>query len=220
MSKEVWFIRHGESVSNANLPTTHPAESELTEKGHREAAYIAQAFTRKPDLIVVSPYIRARQTAVPTIHRFNPVPVAEWPIFEFSYLHPQKYNGTTGEQRWPDARAYWERMDPLENEGGAGESFAEMLARVQEMEAKLQAAPEPFIAIFSHGLFLRAFLWMSLTGFRAATSRAMERYLHFSRGIAMPNGSIMKMRFEADGRLFFSPFDTNHIPESLGLVDE
>ncbi len=220
MSKEVWFIRHGESVSNANLPTTHPAESELTEKGHREATYIAQAFTCKPDLIVVSPYIRARQTAVPTINRFNPVPVAEWPIFEFSYLHPQKYNGTTGEQRWPDARAYWERMDPLENEGGAGESFAEMLVRVQEMEAKLQAAPEPFIAIFSHGLFLRAFLWMSLTGFREASSRTMERYLHFSRGIAMPNGSIMKMRFEADGRLFFSPFDTAHIPESLGLVDE
>lgn len=220
MSKEVWFIRHGESVSNANLPTTHPAESELTGKGHREAAYIAQAFTQRPDLIVVSPYIRARQTAVPTIQRFNPVPVAEWPIFEFSYLHPQKYNGTTGDERWPDAQAYWQRMDPLENEGGAGESFAEMLARVQEMEAKLRASPEPFIAIFSHGLFLRAFLWMSLTGFREATSRSMERYLFFSRGMAMPNGSIMKMRYEADGRIFFSPFDTAHIPESLGLVDE
>ena len=220
MSKEVWFIRHGESVSNANLPTTHPAESALTAKGHREAEYVAQAFTRKPDLIVVSPYIRAQQTAVPTINRFNPVPVAEWPVYEFSYLHPEKYNGTTGDERWPDAQAYWHRMNPLENEGGEGESFAEMLARVQEMEAKLQAAPEPFIAIFSHGLFLRAFLWMSLTGFREATRRSMERYLFFSRGIPLPNGAIMKMRYEADGRISFSPFDTAHIPESLGLVDE
>lgn len=220
MTKEVWFIRHGESVSNANLPTIHPSASELTEKGHREADYVAQAFTRKPDLIVVSPYIRARQTAVPTINRFNPVPVAEWPIYEFSYLHPEKYNGTTGADRWPEALAYWRRMDPLEKEGGEGESFAELLARVRDMEARLHGAPESFVAIFSHGLFLRAFLWMTLTGIRQSTKQTMERYLHFSRGIAMPNGSILKMRFEPDGRIFFSPFDTAHIPEKLGLVDE
>ena len=220
MSKEVWFIRHGESVSNANLPTTHPAASELTEKGHREAEYVAQAFTRKPDLIVVSPYIRARQTAVPTINRFEPVSVVEWPIEEFSYLHPEKYNGTTGSDRWPDAHAYWQRMDPLENEGGAGESFAQLLARVREMDAQLRQTEEPFVALFSHGLFLRAFLWMMLTGYREATSTTMERYLNFSRGIAMPNGSILKTRFEGNGRILFSPFDTTHLPEKLGLVDE
>ena len=220
MSKEVWFIRHGESVSNANLPTTHPSASELTAKGHREAEYVAQAFTRKPDLIVVSPYIRARQTAVPTINRFNPVPVAEWPVHEFSYLHPEKYNGTTGEQRWPEAMAYWQRMDALEKEGGKGESFAEMLTRVREMQEELFNAPESFIALFSHGLFLRAFLWMALSGYREANSHTMERYLNFSRGLAMPNASILKVRFEENGRFLFSPFDTSHIPESLGLVDE
>lgn len=220
MTKEVWFIRHGESVSNANLPTTHPAASELTEKGQREAVYVAQAFTRKPDLIVVSPYIRARQTAVPTINHFDPINVAEWPVEEFSYLHPAKYNGTTGDDRWPDARAYWERMDPLENEEGEGESFAELLARVQVMEDQLWQAPEQFIAVFSHGLFLRAFLWMTLTGIRAATSQSMEKYLFFSRGITMPNGSILQIRFEDDGRILFSPFATTHLPEKLGLVDE
>lgn len=220
MSKEVWFIRHGESVSNANLPTTHPAASELTKKGHRESEYVAQAFTRKPDLIVVSPFIRARQTAVPTINRFDPIPVAAWPVHEFSYLHPDRYNGTTGQDRWPTAQAYWKRMDPLENEGGGGESFAEMLARVRDMEAQVAEAPESFIAIFSHGLFLRAYLWMCLSGLRDATPQTMERYLNFSRGIAMPNASILKARFEVDSRTFFSPFDTSHIPEKLGLVDE
>lgn len=220
MSKEVWFIRHGESVSNANLPTTHPAESELTEKGHREAEYVAQAFTDKPDLIVVSPFIRARQTAVPTINRFKPIPVAEWPIEEFTYLHPEHYRGTTGSQRGPVANAYWDRLDPLEKEGEAGESFAELLARVAAMGELLRERPEPFIVVFSHGLFLRAFLWMTLTGIREATTRTMRQYLHFAQGIAMPNASILKTCFAPDGRLFFSPFDTNHIPEKLGLVDE
>ena len=220
MSKEVWFIRHGESVSNANLPTTHPATSELTEKGQREAEYVAQAFSAKPDLIVVSPYIRAQQTAVPTISHFDPINVVEWPIEEFSYLHPEKYNGTTGHDRWPDAHAYWERMDPLEKEGGEAESFTEMLGRVRDMEERLRQTPESFVALFSHGLFLRAFLWMTLTGYRKATSATMERYLSFSRGMSMPNGSILKTRFEPDGRILFSPFDTAHIPEKLGLVDE
>ncbi|GJM41401.1 MAG: phosphoglycerate kinase [Ardenticatenaceae bacterium] len=220
MSKEVWLIRHGESISNANLPTTHPAASELTKKGHRESEYVAKAFTRKPDLIVVSPYIRARQTAVPTINRFDPISVAEWPVHEFSYLHPKYYSGTTGDQRWPKARDYWQRMDPLENEGGEGESFVEMLVRVREMEAQIAKTTESFIALFSHGLFLRAFLWMVLSGFREANSHTMERYLNFSRGLAMPNASILKTRFEADGRILFSPFDTSHIPEKLGLVDE
>jgi hypothetical protein len=36
----------------------------------------------------------------------------------------------------------------------------------------------------------------------------------------MPNASILKARFEADGRILLSPFDTSHIPETLGLVDE
>ena len=88
------------------------------------------------------------------------------------------------------------------------------------MEEQLRQQQAPFIAIFSHGLFLRAFLWMTLTGIREATNRAMERYLFFSRGISMPNGSILKTRFEADGRILFSPFDTAHLPEKLGLVDE
>jgi 2,3-bisphosphoglycerate-dependent phosphoglycerate mutase len=220
MSKEVWFIRHGESVSNANLPTTHPAASALTEKGQREAEYVAQAFTSKPDLIVVSPFIRARQTAVPTINRFDPVNVVEWPIEEFTYLHPEHYNGTTGSQRGPVAHAYWERLNPLEKEGSEAESFAELLARVQTMKDLLWQASEQFIAVFSHGLFLRAFLWMNLTGFREATPRTMRSYLHFLQAVAMPNTSILKTCFTVDGRILFAPFDTTHISEKPGVVDE
>lgn len=71
---QVWLIRHGESVSNADLPTGDPAESALTEKGFRQAELIAAAFVGQPDLIVISPYLRARQTAVPTRSRFTNLP--------------------------------------------------------------------------------------------------------------------------------------------------
>ncbi|MCL4262152.1 MAG: phosphoglycerate mutase family protein [Anaerolineae bacterium] len=211
----VWFIRHGESVSNADLPTKHPAESELTPRGHEEAALIAQAFTEAPDLIVVSSYVRARETAVPTRARFPHVPITTWPVHEFSYLHPERYNGTTGSQRSPFAQAYWERNDPWEEEDGEGESFAALLARVQETLHRLREQPAEFVAIFSHGLFLRALLWSVLTGITTAAPENMRRYSHFVRGVWLPNGAIMEAMLMADGRLFFSGFQTAHVQKAV-----
>lgn len=211
MMSEVWFIRHGESVSNADLPTGDPAESALTEMGFQQAAWIAEAFVVAPDLVVVSPYLRARQTAVPTLNRFPHVPQEEWPVYEFTYLHPMRYEGTTGTERRPLALAYWERCDPLEKEGGQGETFAELLARVQEIVTRLRQHPADFIAVFSHGLFLRALIWSVLTGITEATPKAMKRYSHFTQAAQIPNGAIVRAQFPAEGPIFISNFDTIHL---------
>ena len=208
---EVWLIRHGESVSNANLRTSHPAESALTEVGFRQANQIAAAFVDEPDLIVVSSYLRARQTAVPTLARFPHVPQEEWPVHEFTYLHPIRYEGTTGEERRPLALAYWERSDPHEKEGGGGESFAELLTRVQETVTCLRQHPAQFITVFSHGLFLRALIWSVLTGITEANPKTMKRYSHFTQAAQIANGAIIKAHFPPNGPLFISSFDTAHL---------
>jgi 2,3-bisphosphoglycerate-dependent phosphoglycerate mutase len=52
---EIWFIRHGESESNAGLPTFDTAKIELTPRGFAQAKQIVEAFTRPPSLIVTSP---------------------------------------------------------------------------------------------------------------------------------------------------------------------
>ncbi len=208
---EVWLIRHGESVSNANLQTAHPAESALTEKGQREAEQIATAFGEPPDLIVVSSYLRARQTAVPTIARFPHIPQEVWPAHEFTYLHPIRYKGTTGDERRPLALAYWERNDPFEKEGGEGESFAELMNRVQEIIARLRQRPAQFIIVFSHGLFLRALVWSILTGIAEATPQTMKRYSNFTQAVQIPNGAIVRAQFPAAGSVFIANFDTAHM---------
>lgn len=86
MNQMIWLIRHGESVSNAGLQTTHPAASKQTPLGHRQAAAVAQAFNKPPGLIVVSRYVRSQQAAAPTQARFPQVPVEEWQVHEFTYL--------------------------------------------------------------------------------------------------------------------------------------
>ncbi|MCB8965650.1 MAG: histidine phosphatase family protein [Chloroflexota bacterium] len=213
----VWLIRHGESVSNANLPTVHPEESQLTPHGELEAQYVVQAFPRKPDLIVVSPYVRARQTAVPTITHFDPVPVVEWPVYEFTYLDPQRYDGTTGSDRAPFARAYWERNDPHYKDGD-GESFAELLDRVHALTARLKAHPADFIAVFSHGMFLRALIWFLLTGTTVATAETMRRYGRFLESVRMPNTAICKAHFSQDSDILMSGFITSHLPAKSDTV--
>ncbi|MFQ5399171.1 MAG: histidine phosphatase family protein [Anaerolineae bacterium] len=208
---EIWFIRHGESTSNANLRTTHPADSPLTPQGEREAKSIAASFDHRPDLLIVSPYLRARQTAAPTVARFHPIPQEHWPVQEFTFLAPIRYLNTTGTERIPFARDYWQRNDPQYKDGGEGESFAELMDRVQHVLARLRHPPAPFTAVFSHGLFLGALLWSILTGTAEVSPESMERYHYFVRSIHLPNGAIIRASFCNDGAVFLSPFDTSHL---------
>lgn len=209
--RRVWFIRHGESESNANLRTTHPAESALTPKGVLEAEAVAGSLDEKPSLIVCSPYLRARQTAEPTIRRFEPVPQENWPVYEFTYLDPARYQGTTGRERRPYAVAYWERNDPSYKEGGVGESFVELMDRIRDTRTRLEAREDDFILVFSHGLFLRALLWSLMARCEEATPETMQQYYRFIWSIWMPNGAILKSEFRDGGEIFFSRFQVDHV---------
>lgn len=95
------FIRHGQSTGNAGVPCHDLASIELTELGWRQAREVARAWTEAPTLIVTSPYLRTRQTAEATIQRFPDVPVEVWPIEEFTYLQPSRWNGTRSSERMP-----------------------------------------------------------------------------------------------------------------------
>ncbi len=71
---------------------TVDAESiHLTDAGHRQAQWVAEAFQEAPTQIIISPYIRTRQTARPTLDRFAHLTETEWPIEEFSYLSSGRF---------------------------------------------------------------------------------------------------------------------------------
>ncbi|MCZ7671393.1 MAG: hypothetical protein M5U34_31795 [Chloroflexi bacterium] len=84
-------------------------------------------FPPLPTALFSLPYLRAQQTAVPTQEKYPHVPCETWPVEEFTYLHPRHYQATTGADRWPAAKAYWDKNDPEFKEAGEGESFAELM---------------------------------------------------------------------------------------------
>jgi len=154
------IIRHGESWSNAGLPTDAPHSIPLTDKGRAQAHAVAESFNgmAPPGLIVISPYTRTGDTAAPTIARFPQVPVEMWPIHEFTHLDLERYRGTTREDRHSGARAYWTRNDPDYVDGVGAESFNQMIGRVDGMFNRLQALRTPHATVFCHGLFMQAAL--------------------------------------------------------------
>lgn len=202
------IFRHAESTANAGLPTDDAGTIPLTARGHEQARLLSLAFDSlsRPELIILSPFLRTHQTAAPTIARFPQVPREEWPIHEFVYLDASRHKGTTREQREPATQAYWRRGDPRHVDGEGTESFNQLVERVDCFLRRVSRLQHRNVAIFSHGFFMRtAFLRLTrpeLDG--AALMRAADDAKHL---IKIPNTARMRLSYNDQGRLVsgFSP---------------
>ena len=192
----VWLIRHGQSESNAGLPSSDWRGIPLTELGHRQAERIAGVFADPPRLIVRSPYLRAQQTAQPTIVRYPGAACEEWPVQEFSYLRPLDGRATTSHERAPEVRGYWEQADPQRAEPGA-ESFAGLL-----------------------GIFMRAVAWHLLTGVTDPGPEDMRQFRRFTSLYPVPNGGVLELRYyPGESAPSLTGGTTLHLPASLAPQD-
>ncbi|MCY1410560.1 Histidine phosphatase superfamily [compost metagenome] len=116
--KRVRLIRHGENVANAGQASRDDESIPLTPRGLQQATTVARSFTEAPDLIVVSPFVRAQLTAQETVTVFPWVAFETWPIQEFTYLKPARCVDTTVAQRREWVEAYWMRAAPEYSDGG------------------------------------------------------------------------------------------------------
>jgi probable phosphoglycerate mutase len=209
--RTIWLIRHAESESNSGLPTNDPSSINITAKGKLEAQAVANYFSETPSLIVTSPYIRTKQTAVPVLKRFPNVPTEEWPIQEFTYLDSPRYVGTTNSQRSPMATAYWERCDPEYCDGPDSESFANLIARIRHFKGQIVDRNEKFVAVFTHGLFVRILLWTLFAPHMPINMEYMRQSRVFCNTFTFPNGGIFKMQVSDTNELYFGPLITSHL---------
>ena len=207
----IYLIRHGESESNIGLPTYNPAEVRLTVKGIFEAECIAKFFRRCPNLIVTSPYLRARETATPTLRRFPNTKCEVWSVQEFTYLSYLKMSRTTIMQRRPRVDKYWDICDPSYTDGEGCESFIDLINRTKSIITKIKDSSDASLAIFTHGQFIKAFIWLLLSRSQNIQSQHMKQFLAFLNSFSIINGSIIKIRFHKSDRFWISNVITNHI---------
>ncbi len=211
---KIQFIRHAQSQANAGERTADPAHIALTDLGRQQAECVAATFKQAPDLLVVSPFLRAQQTAEFLLHRFPDVRHEVWAVQEFTYLDRERCRNTTTQERIPMARAFWEQNDPHLVDGEQSESFANLMARVDLMWRKLLEPCEGQSAVVvSHALTTYAALWHWLYPGDPSTPKSMKRFWNFMRSFPIPNASILNVRM--DPEFWHGAVQTSHIPEAL-----
>jgi probable phosphoglycerate mutase len=202
----ILLVRHGQSVANAGGATSIDSTNSLTELGKEQALDFAMNFSHVPQRFILSPFLRARQTAEPILQRFPHVRVEEWQIQEFTYLNSEQIP-MTDEQRWPGAIAYWERCDPVFAGSPRTESFSSFLARIRDTIQRLTQVPGGCHILFTHGFWMQAFRLLVL--FPQATDLAlMSNFRRFHSVNFIRN--LESLDFEvADGRI--RPLNQEHL---------
>jgi broad specificity phosphatase PhoE len=156
------LVRHGESVGNrAQIFTTTPHELALTELGYEQARragdFIAKAF--RTEVVVSSPYIRARETARIIAE------VLKLPVDVEPNLHERDVGNLKGQpyQSVFETPGY-DPQRPWKWEPPGGESYDDVKARVGPILDRLAAAhPSRDVVVVSHGGVMMA-LWAHITG--------------------------------------------------------
>ncbi len=190
----VFLIRHGESESNAGLPSATADSALLTPRGRQQAELVARAIAEVPALIVTSPYRRARQTAEPTIGRFPAAACQVWPVQEFTYLGDLYGRSSTASEREPHVRAYWDQADPGRRHSDHSESFTDLLTRSSDCLSRLSAQPSGPVVVFTHGIFMRAVAWSLLTGVTTPGPEEMRGFRRFADRYLIPNAGVIELR--------------------------
>ena len=188
----LWMVRHGQSQANAGEITADEWTNALTPLGQRQADRLADLCSEPPARVVVSPYLRARQTAAPFLARHPGVEVQEWPIHEFTYLATARSADTDRFSRQPLVDEYWSRMDPNHHDGPGAESFREFVERIEGFLATARRWTGLTVA-FAHEQVLRVAIGSAVLGGLDGSEEGMRRFHAQRFAYRVPNGSILRM---------------------------
>jgi broad specificity phosphatase PhoE len=199
MKKKIWFIRHAQSEANANKEYKADNFSvplvPLSELGLKQAEGVIDYFDKAPDLIITSSYIRTKQTAKHLIEKYPSVPREVWDIQEFTYLSLDRCFNKRISERKPFVDKYWNKSDPLHNDGEGAESFADFLNRTRNAIETLKKRKENFIVLFSHEFTISAVKYLLEKNPKKITPEVMRDYRDYFLTNRIGNASKVEFEF-------------------------
>jgi broad specificity phosphatase PhoE len=176
MSHEVFLIRHGETVHNANSIAQGWSDSALSERGQAQVRALAERVALlRPDALFCSPLERAMSTA-------RPIAMATGlPIVQLDDLREMNFGQWEGQSfrdiRANDAEAARRWMDDPDEACPGGESHNDVRARMARALAATAEAAKPVIV--THG-----------TALRLGATVLLDAPIEVARHLAQDNASI------------------------------
>jgi broad specificity phosphatase PhoE len=143
------FVRHGESIGNAQSRWQGQSDYELTEKGRAQARALGERWKAegvKFDMIIASPLVRAKETAE-IIAAALGGPVEYDPVL--LERHIGEMEGLTAEE--VRKRPQPPYVTPYDSIGGQGEGDWALFLRAGQALQKLLRRPAGSYLIVSHG---------------------------------------------------------------------
>lgn len=225
--KEVWFIRHAESVGNTGAPTESNESNPLSDKGLIQAQELSNFLEDypRPDMIILSWYLRAIQTAEPFINKlgyesanedkiflrwkkrkniYQDLLIKTWDVQEFSYLSEEKYKNTSPNDRKNAREEFWKKEDLNFRSDKYSESVCDLIDRAEKTINSIYNLFSPVypnasdrIYIFSHGQFIKTIMLL-LHKANMSDKRGIEisELKNYFDLIEIPNTGIIKIKFE------------------------
>jgi broad specificity phosphatase PhoE len=190
--KNIYFIRHGESEGNVG-PVRQDADSPLTERGRRQAEYMAKRCLRLPiDCLISSDMVRAQETA--TI--IGEIIGKEVEISDL-FAERERPSIQTGQPKDDPAtfaidRVIWDNFAVPGFRHSDEENFDDLKVRAEQALEYLANRPEQHIAVVTHGLFLRIVM-ASVVFKEQLTGKECERFM---RTLSMENTGLSILRYD------------------------
>ncbi len=193
-NKTITIIRHGQSAVNADHATSDHATIPLTELGYLQASELPKKIDTVPDLIMVSPFLRAKETAKPLINVFPKAVFEElFLIHEMNNLAPVYCKKMTPIERKPFIESYWNKFDPDYVDGIVAENFITFRKRVESFVKILENKTEKNIIVVGYGRFFQAVLYcISISSFEP-TNKMMKNFILFFNTNFIKNTEIIKV---------------------------
>ncbi|OOF46458.1 hypothetical protein BKK51_02225 [Rodentibacter trehalosifermentans] len=185
--KQLYLIRHAESLANAGGESLPDRNIPLSEKGKQQAQALIHRLP-KPHQVFTSEFLRTQQTAAPYLqyHGLSAEPLAC--LNEFSYLPFETIQSLNAEQRRPFSQQFWQQAEPTLQLSPQVDSFVLFNRRIDAFLAFAKQAENRTVC-FTHGIWLSLLIWR-LLGFSSDSSQMMKQFYSWQKTLPMENTAI------------------------------
>ena len=136
----IYFVRHGETplTPDRKFSGSGGGDPALTEEGLKQAEQVAAEIAKiKPDILISSPMLRAKQTAAAIANSTNLEIIEDenWTEMSFGYWDGLSFDEVR--EQYPEELQGW--LNSAAYRPGGGESYEETMVRIEEALEKTAA---------------------------------------------------------------------------------
>ncbi|OGC80810.1 hypothetical protein A2943_02975 [Candidatus Adlerbacteria bacterium RIFCSPLOWO2_01_FULL_51_16] len=163
--KHIYFVRHGETETNAKKLHFSSPTDPLTQKGQEQARFMAERCSRLPlEALISSTFTRAKQTADAISQKTGLSPIDSDLFIECKFASKYWSKDRADVEALADLELIWKNWGVSDYRIADEENYEDIVERSDKALAFLVQRPEEHIGVVTHGLFLNNLIARALFG--------------------------------------------------------